>query len=138
MDPKLFLDTARILQKDKQEASIRSVVSRSYYAMIIHIKNELERLLGRNHFDKQVNIHHYIPVYLRNSQVKEAEMLSNIISDFRDRRNESDYDMKLRFTEADKMYITISENIIADFDKIDSKKLQDGIKNYVKTVRREE
>jgi hypothetical protein len=131
MNPQDFLDVARTLSKNNNEAFIRSLIGRSYYAMIIHIKEALSDELHIP-FSKGDNIHELIPRYLNNSQVLGTQNLAQEISDFRDKRNEADYNMKIKFTEIDKLWIITAEKIIAKFDNLNKPKLQAGILSYLR------
>jgi uncharacterized protein (UPF0332 family) len=133
MNPQDFIKTAEYLQKDNTEASVRSVVSRAYYGMILHVKSEIEYLLKKN-FGKGENVHELIPRYLKNSSLEKATVLAEDIQDFRDIRNDADYNMDKKFTEMHKAQIVRARAIIEQFDQLDKRKLQAGIRMYLRTI----
>ncbi len=91
MEGKAFLNTARKLVQMRDEAALRSAVSRAYYAAYnccIH----LARQLGF-HFGNAAATHERIYLYLRNSGIEEAQAMAVDLKELRKRRNEADYDM---------------------------------------------
>lgn len=133
MNPKDFLETAKLLSKSSSEAAIRSLVSRAYYAMLIYIREIMTNELHIQFSDGK-NIHEWIPRCLKYSQLPDAKELAEKIADFRDIRNSADYDMSKKFTDMDKLWLQRSEKIIDHFDKLDKRKLQAGVLTYLRIL----
>ena len=130
-----FLKTAKLLKDNTGEASIRTIVGRAYYAMIIHIKCKIEKLMGKKYLDQE-NIHRWVPSYFGKSKITQLEEYSRIIADFRRKRNSADYDMDEMFGEMDKMYLTTAESIINAFDSISEQRLKASILQYQRNKNR--
>ncbi len=86
-----FLDVAKNLARSQFEASLRSAISRAYYAML----NAAVQFLFQLGFrvaqgpGKHGEVHHR----LFNSGVEQALKFSNMLDELRKRRNDADYNM---------------------------------------------
>lgn len=90
MEPRAFLELAEQLSKNTtSEASLRSCVSRSYYAlfnfMAQFINENVERL------SKSAEDHKKVYHYFNNCGVVDIETIASDLNDLREDRNDSDY-----------------------------------------------
>jgi uncharacterized protein (UPF0332 family) len=86
-----FLDVAKNLARSQFEASLRSAISRAYYAMLNSAVQFLIQLGFRvaQGPGKHGEVHHR----LSNSGVEQALKFSNMLDELRKRRNDADYNM---------------------------------------------
>jgi len=94
MEPRAFLELAEQLSKNTtSEASLRSCVSRSYYAlfnfMAQFINENVERL------SQSAEDHKKVYHYFNNCGVVDIETIASGLNDLRDERNDSDYKLHL-------------------------------------------
>lgn len=90
MEPRAFLELAQQLSRNTtSEASLRSCVSRSYYAlfnfMAQFINENIERL------PQTAKDHEKVYYYFNNCGVEDVESIASDLNDLRDERNDSDY-----------------------------------------------
>ncbi|MGA2678046.1 MAG: hypothetical protein ABSF37_01955 [Sedimentisphaerales bacterium] len=95
MEPKAFLDLAENLKDGKNEASWRTSVSRSYYALFNlaaqFVKPNFPDIFAKSRYAKD---HDTIYKYLYNCGVEDVELLAGDMHDLRDERNAADYDVE--------------------------------------------
>lgn len=107
MDPKAFLDLAEDLKDSKNEASLRTSVSRSYYALFNLMAQFIEPNFPKalSHSAKD---HTTIYESLYNCGNEDVEVVASDLHDLRAERNAADYNLELNtFVEnhANLMYI---------------------------------
>ncbi len=94
MKAKAFLELAQQLSRNTTcEASLRSCISRSYYAlfnfMAEFINNNVEKL------PQSAEDHKKVYHYLYNCGIEDVETIASALNDLRDERNDSDYKLHL-------------------------------------------
>ena len=94
IEPKAFLELAEQLSRNTtNEASLRTCVSRSYYAlfnfMAKFIRDNVEPL------SQTAQDHENVYRYLNNCGVDDVETIASSLNDLRDERNDSDYKLHL-------------------------------------------
>ncbi len=134
MDPKDFLDLAQNLSRTNNEASLRTCISRSYYAlfnlMAQFINKEVEKL------SHSAEDHEKVYRYFNNCGLPNVAIIASDLNDLRDGRNDSDYKLNLRFdsNEATLMYFKARTafNSFVSFaqNSSDCKNMVAGIKLY--------
>ncbi len=92
MEAKAFLALANKLTQMRDEAALRSSVSRAYYAAY-NSGIALVRQLGFP-FEKGAPAHDKLYQYLNNIPISEVVDLANSLKALRKHRNEADYDME--------------------------------------------
>lgn len=92
MDAKEYFDLARKLAQMRTEASVRSAISRGYYAAF-HVAKNLVEGLGFT-LPKDAAAHDKLYYMLHNAGDKSAEDAAKLLNDLRKRRNFADYDFK--------------------------------------------
>jgi uncharacterized protein (UPF0332 family) len=95
MKPKAFLDLAeRLLKDSKCEASLRTCVSRSYYALF----NSTEQFV-RQYFpavlSRSAEDHEKVYAFLNHCGVDAIVQVASDLNDLRDQRNDADYKLDL-------------------------------------------
>ena len=142
MEPKAFLDLAQNLSKEeKDEASLRSSVSRSYYALF-HIMRQFFERSGER-IPKSPDAHGRVCNYLSICNVSEVKKLATDLNDLKTDRNESDYDLvSNRFKEPNTVVLLFvkARNAFNDFEKIIStpdnrRHIMDGVQKYKNSIR---
>ena len=141
MEPRAFLDLALELSKEeKDEASLRSCVSRSYYALFNIMRQFLDTNVERIH--KNVEAHGEVYMYLFNCNVSEVKQLAMDLNDLRGERNSSDYDLNLdKFKNPYNVTLLFvkARTAFNSFEKIVSnggnrKQIKDGIQKYKSSI----
>jgi len=87
-----FLEVAKNLVKSQFEASIRSAVSRAYYA-VLNSANELLLTLGFS-VERGPGVHGQVRNRLSNCGVENLAGFPGILDELRAQRNDADYNMK--------------------------------------------
>lgn len=141
MEPKSFLELAEQLSKNTtSEASLRSCVSRSYYAlfnlMAQFINENVERL------SQTAKDHEMVYYYFNNCEVEDVETIASGLNDLRDERNDSDYKLYLdKFKEQFTVALLFKKASISfnSFEKIiqsskSRKHIVNGIHRYKETT----
>ena len=92
MEPREFIDLAGELVRRNDEASLRSGVSRAYYAL----HNEVRVFLEKNQIalPHDAKTHARIAHYLMGSGIADVKFIGKALDDLRGDRNEADYDMQ--------------------------------------------
>lgn len=101
MNPVDFVGLAVELSNSRQEARLRTAVSRAYYGAF-HAARELLEDCGIGFPPKELfggDVHRKVRFCLANSGDEDAALIANKLSDLRSQRNYADYDLKtLRFS----------------------------------------
>jgi uncharacterized protein (UPF0332 family) len=140
VEPKAFLDLAQQLSRNtRSEASLRSCVSRSYYAlfnfMAQFVNENIERL------SQTAKDHEKVYYYFNNCGVEDVEIIASDLNDLRDERNDSDYKLhvdkfknentvSLLFKKASISFNSF-ENIVHSTEQ--RKRIVEGIRKYRET-----
>lgn len=127
-----FLDTAtRLIAKDAPtEADIRTIVSRSYYAVYHHVlswwrDNELFP-------DYKDRGHAKIQMAFFNAGRPDARDFSTILRTLNGHRREADYELAIYFDLEDgQSILNLARSAIAAFDRLDKIALSEGVLNYL-------
>ena len=93
MEPRAFLQLAQQLARDTtNEASLRSSVSRGYYALF----NSMAQFIDENveKLDQTANDHKRVYFYFNNCEVEDVKTIASALNDLREDRNESDYKLR--------------------------------------------
>lgn len=94
MDPKDFFKTAELLNNHTEEHHVRSSISRSYYAIHLHIHRFIsDKFLGNRKFKERS--HRNIIDCMQFCDATEIKAIGQKLSDLRTARNEADYDMNV-------------------------------------------
>jgi uncharacterized protein (UPF0332 family) len=142
MEPKAFLDLAQNLSKEeKDEASLRSSVSRSYYALFNFMRGFVEKNVEP--LPKKDEVHKTLYLYFYHCTVSEIAPIATVLNDLRTDRNESDYDLESdRFKEPNTVVLLFAKarNAFNTFEKIISaqdnrKHIINGIHKYKNSIR---
>ncbi len=135
MEGKAFLNTAQKLAQMRDEAALRSAVSRAYYAAY-NCCIQLVRQLGF-HFGNAAASHERMYLYLRNSGIEEAQAMAVDLKELRKRRNEADYDMssqKFQNHVECQWDLVHAQSIISQIEKYHKEPLRtqlaNGLRNY--------
>lgn len=94
MEPKAFLELAQQLSRNvTSEASLRSCVSRSYYALF----NFMAQFINQNveKLSYSATDHENVYRYFNHCGIEEVETVASDLNDLRDERNDSDYKLYL-------------------------------------------
>jgi hypothetical protein len=99
MEPKAFLDLAANLKDGENEASWRTSVSRSYYALLNLTIRFVKSYFPQN-LSGEAKDHDTIYRYLHNCDIEDVELIASTLHDLRTKRNDADYKLDLdRFDE---------------------------------------
>jgi uncharacterized protein (UPF0332 family) len=142
MEPKAFLDLAQNLSKEeKNEASLRSSVSRSYYSLF-HV---MQQFFVRNgeRIPKGPGAHGALCNYLSICNLSEVQRLAMDLNSLRTERNDSDYDLESdRFKEPNTVVLLFcrARSAFNDFEKIISspdnrRHIMNGVQKYKNSIR---
>lgn len=94
MDPKAFLELAEQLSRNTtNEASLRSCVSRSYYALFNFMAQFICDNVGP--LSQTAKDHEKVYCYFNNCGVDDVQIIASSLNDLRDERNDSDYKLHL-------------------------------------------
>jgi len=94
MKPKAFLVLAQQLSRNATcEASLRTCVSRSYYALFNLMAQFIEEHVES--LSHAAGDHEKVYHYLYNCGIAEVETIASDLNDLRDERNDSDYKLHL-------------------------------------------
>lgn len=136
MDGKDFLELAKRLQNSDDEASRRTSVSRSYYAIFNLVKDFLSS--NGVKLPKAAQAHEKAHRYLFYSGVVEAEDLAVELDNLRENRNDADYELhspKFSYEKRNCDLVCIKANrFFEQFDKINPDQLLKGISEYKKKI----
>jgi uncharacterized protein (UPF0332 family) len=134
MEGKDFLELAKKLQSFADEASLRTSVSRSYYAIFNHVKDFLNT--NGISMPKAAQAHEKAHQYLSNSGIDEALDLADDLDNMRNRRNDADYEMRSPKYAYDKKNCGLisakAMQFLDNFDKLNRGRLVKGILDYKK------
>ena len=93
MEPRAFLQLAQQLARDTtNEASLRSSVSRGYYALFNSMAQFIEENIER--LSQTAEDHKKVYRYFNNCGVKDIVTIASNLNDLREERNESDYRLR--------------------------------------------
>ena len=96
MNPTDFISLALKLANSRQEAELRTAVSRAYYGAF-HAARELLEQCGVGFPPKELlgaDVHTKVRFCLANADDTETALIANKLSDLRSQRNGADYDLK--------------------------------------------
>ena len=141
MEPKAFLDLAQKLSKEeKDEASLRSSVSRAYYALF----NSMAKFVRENveKLSRTAKDHDTIYKYFHNCGMSNLAEIATSLSDLRNERNDSDYDLELdKFKNPNNVVLLFAKAKIAfnSFEKITNNQnnraqIISGIREYKNSI----
>lgn len=134
MEGKDFLELAKKLQSSDDEASLRTAVSRSYYAIFNHVKDFLT--INGIKLPPAAQAHEKAQQYLSNSGITEAADLADDLDNLRRNRNDADYELRSpKFTYDKKNCGLVSVKAMLFFDsfgKLNRASLVKGIWEYKK------
>lgn len=134
MEGKDFLALAKKLQNSDDEASLRTAVSRSYFAIFNHVKNFLTTRGIK--LPEAAQAHAKAHQYLSNCGIDEAEELADDLDNLRKNRNDADYELRSpKFFYDKKNCGLVSAKAVLffeRFDKINPQNLIKGISDYKK------
>jgi uncharacterized protein (UPF0332 family) len=134
-----FLDVAKNLARSQIEASLRSAISRAYYAMLNSAVQFLIQLGFRvaQGPGKHGEVHHR----LFNSGIEPALKFSNMLDELRKRRNDADYNMnsaELQNQATCALWVANAELaiiLLADCDKEPLRsQIRTGIREYERKI----
>lgn len=137
IEPKAFLELAQQLSRDTtNEASLRTCVSRSYYALF----NFMAQFICHNvePLSQTAKDHENVYRYFNNCGVADVETIASNLNDLRDERNDSDYKLQLdRFKDQSAVTLLFKKASIA-FNSFESiiqsskrrKHIIKGIRSY--------
>ncbi len=120
MNPIDFLKTAKFLNNQKDECHLRTSISRSYYAVHLHIRDFISKkfLAGRK-FRKRP--HDKVIACLSQCEVSEIKSIAVMLGDLRQARTDADYkmDRTIKPIKSQDIYDDASE-LLSDFNaKVD-------------------
>lgn len=134
MEGKDFLELAKKLQNSDEEASLRTAVSRSYYAIFNHVKDFMTA--NGIKLPSAAEAHEKAQQYLSNSGIEEAEDLADDLDNLRRNRNDADYELRSpKFSYDKKNTGLVSAKAMlffSNFDKLNRINLVKGILEYKK------
>lgn len=136
MDPRAFLQLAQQLSRNStSEASLRTCVSRCYYALFNLMAQFINENIGG--LSKTADDHKKVYRYFNYCDVDDVKAIASNLNDLRDERNHSDYRLNLdKFKDQNNVSLLFMKANIAfnSFEKIiQSSKERD---NIVKGIRR--
>ena len=134
MNSKDFLDLADELVRRKDEAALRTAVSRAYYGAFNHMA-EFYRSKGII-FGKQDNVHVKLRDCMKYSGCDDVAAVAALLGSVHAERKRADYDMALRtFRQCSACEATVlnARQCLVDFDKHRDKSV-DGAKKYFTVV----
>ena len=92
MDPRDFLNTAAFLNGQSDEHYLRTSISRSYYAVHLHIRSFISNTyLGGKKFNKSPHMN--IILCLNRCEVGEVKVIGSMLNDLLQARKDADYEM---------------------------------------------
>jgi hypothetical protein len=131
MNPLDFLNTATKLLINPTEADIRSAISRSYYAVFLHVREWWNTLPKFPRYESSA-AHTKILDGLSNSGIETAELQAQDIRVLLRERRRADYDLKLHFNlKAGQFALAEARRLINAFDALDKEALREGITRYL-------
>jgi uncharacterized protein (UPF0332 family) len=123
MTGKDFLDFAKTIHSDDDEATRRSAVSRSYYALFHQVKSIV--VSTGIPIKKDASAHIKLVHYLRNAGIPDARFIGSNLQGLREMRNDADYD--LNTTKFNKntcaLQYSLAKTSCDKLDSINSKRL---------------
>lgn len=133
MEPYDFLHLADTLKSRPDEASRRTAVSRAYYAVYHYIRAYLS---NHNIPDRCVKHHDPLIRCLRNSGVREVEILGDTVGDLKEERMDADYTLNLTTFNAKKCkeFCKTCKDTINEFQSYEGTSLVEGVRNYLISV----
>jgi uncharacterized protein (UPF0332 family) len=115
MDARDFLNLADALASGGTEAEWRSAVSRLYYAAF-HVARDLVRNLGFV-VPRADRAHSFVYLRLANCGDPQVQWAAHSLNNLRQLRNEADYDLSLRFAQAQAQgFVPVARQIVQLFD----------------------
>jgi uncharacterized protein (UPF0332 family) len=132
MEGRDFLELAKKLQNSDDEASLRTAVSRSYYAIFNHVKDFLNT--NGITLPKAAQAHEKAQQYLSNSGIDEAADLADELDNLRNNRNDADYELrspKFSYNKKNCGLVSAKAGMFFErFAKLSQSKLVTGIEEY--------
>lgn len=134
MEGKDFLELAKKLQNSADEASLRTAVSRAYYAIFNHVKDFLNS--SGIKLPKAAQAHEKTRQYLSNCGIDDAVDLADDLDNLRKRRNDADYELispEYLYDKKNCGLVSAKAVMFLDrFAKINHASLVKGIREYKK------
>ncbi len=131
MNPFDFLTLAKSLRQGKDEASWRTSISRSYYAVFHFVRSELSNKGVPMSSGPQA--HGEIRTFLANCGVADAESLSSKIGDLHEQRLTADYKLNHKPSVTDKTAETVllkASEVWSAFQVLDKNMVAAGIQSF--------
>jgi len=133
MEGRDFLELAKRMHISYyDEASARTIVSRSYYASFHQVKDFLSN--NKINLLKSTDVHKEVYNYLLKSGFKDAIKLANDLSDMRKHRNNADYQLHFSKFIYNKdncgLFYKKAEDFFKDFDNLNKVELLKGIYEF--------
>ena len=140
MDPRDFLELAQRLSRNENEASLRTAVSRSYYAL----HNRMSNFLSCEGFqlDEDYKRHKQVYQWLHNCGIEDIESVASDLDDLRGERNRADYEMNATIADNINNVILLCQKANIAFDTFENcissrkkrSKISKGINNYLRKI----
>ncbi len=132
MHPLDFLDTAaKLLTSRATEANIRTAISRSYYAVLLYVREWWEASGFKRY--KDASAHTKIREGLLHAGIPEAEPRGRDMMNLYRNRRGADYDLTLRFKLKDgQEALERARRCINAFDAMDKTRLENGVRDYLR------
>lgn len=139
MNPTDFISLAVKLSNSRQEAELRTAVSRAYYGAF-HAARELLEQCGVGFPPKELlgaEIHMKVRFCLANADDADAMLIANKLSDLRSQRNLADYDLKTeRFSFAHAKNVTAGAQLAREIvDALERWRSEPGLGRFQEKVR---
>ncbi len=118
MDPSEFLKTAIFLNNEKDEHHLRTSMSRSYYAVHLHVRQFISKtfLAGK---DFKFDSHQYVLKCCNNCKSEDIKILGVILNDLLQDRLDADYNMDLEISSMNSQdSLDDASELLAGFDTI--------------------
>jgi len=114
MDPRDFLSTAALLNNETDEHHLRTSISRSYYAVHLHIRDFITSIIKKK---IKTDVHKYILKCCYNCESKDIQAIGCKLSTLLTYRTDADYRMNLNITatKSQDVYDDATE-LLADFE----------------------
>jgi len=129
-----FLIFAKTLYTSDDEAARRTSVSRAYYALYHHVRENL--ILSGIRVTTKPEEHQRMVRYLKNSGIEDAKFVGEQMNDIREKRNNADYELNDSSFNKNTcaLYCSITETLFNQLDSVDKQSLKDGLIQYAKLV----
>ncbi len=129
-----FLIFAKTLHVSDDEAPRRTSVSRAYYALYHHVRENL--ILSGIRVTTKPEEHKRMVRYLENSGIDDAKYVGEQMNDIREKRNNADYELNDSSFNKNTcaLYCSMAEALFNQLDSIDKQSLKKGLIQYAKLI----